>query len=203
MLLRGGVQLVLTCGLELPDRAEHGAHVRHGVDDVPGPGLALRPDHRGALRDAPQRLSEVRRPADERHPERPLVDVVLEVGRGEDLRLVDVVDLERLEDLRLGEVADAALGHHRDRHGLLDLADLLRVGHPRDAAVAPDVGRDALERHDRARARILGDPGLLGVDDVHDHAALEHLREARLDSRRAVLGHPSESSHAPCGPGRM
>ena len=34
----------------------------------------------------------------------------------EHLALVDEVDLERLEDARLDEVADAALGHHRDDH---------------------------------------------------------------------------------------
>ena len=61
---------------------------------------------------------------------------------------------------------------------VLDLADLLRIGHARDAAVAPDVRRHALERHDGAGARLLGDPRLLGVDDVHDDAALEHLGEA-------------------------
>ena len=66
---------------------------------------------------------------------------------------------------------------------------MLRVGHARDAAVAADVGRDALERHHGAGARVLGDPRLLGVDDVHDDAALEHLGEARLDPQRADLGH--------------
>src|SRR5213080_3748882 len=39
-------------------------------------GHALRPDHRGALVDPPQRLTEVGGPADERHRELPLVDVV-------------------------------------------------------------------------------------------------------------------------------
>ena len=189
MLLRGRVQLVLAHRLKRADRAEHGAHVRHGVDDVAGSRLALRPDHRGAFRDPPQRLAEVRRTADERHGERPLVHVVLDVGRREDLGLVDVVDLERLEDLRLGEVPDPALGHHRDRDGLLDLLDLLGIAHSRDSPVAPDVCGDALERHHRAGAGLLGDARLLGVDDVHDDAALEHLGEARLDPQRPVLGH--------------
>ena len=36
-------------------------------------------------------------------------------------------------------------------------------------------------------ARLLGDPRLLGVDDVHDHAALEHLGEAALDAHRPGL----------------
>ena len=70
------------------------------------------------------------------HLEGPLVDVVRLVGRGQHLGLVDVVHLERLEHLRLDEVADARLGHHRDRHRLLDLADLGRVGHARHAALA-------------------------------------------------------------------
>ncbi len=114
---------------------------------------------------------------------------MLEVGGREHLRLVDVVDLERLQDLRLGEVADAALGHHRDRDRLLDALDHVGVGHARDAAVAADVGGNPLERHDGARACFLGDLGLLGVDDVHDHAALEHLCEAALDAHRPELVH--------------
>jgi hypothetical protein len=111
------------------------------------------------------------------------------VGGSQHLRLVDVVDLEGLQDLRLDEVADAALRHHGDRDGLLDLLDHGRVGHARDAAVTPDVGGDALERHHRHGAGVLGDPRLLGIDDVHDHAALQHLGEAALHAHRAGLGH--------------
>ena len=172
-----------------------GPHVGDGVDHVARAGLALRADHRGALVDAAKRLAKVRGPADERDLEAPLVDVMLDVGRGQHLGLVDVVDLERLQDLRLGEVADAALGHHGNRDGLLDLADHARVGHPRHPAVAANVGGHALERHHGAGAGVLGDHGLLGVDDVHDHAALEHLGEPALDAHRpglaseAVLGH--------------
>ncbi len=59
--------------------------------------------------------------------------------------------------------------------------DHRRIGHARDAAVAADVGGHALERHDRGGAGVLGDLGLLGRDDVHDHAALEHLGQAGLD----------------------
>ena len=40
----------------------------------------------------------------------------------------------------------------------------------------------ALERHDGDGAGVLGDLRLLGVDDVHDDAALEHLGEADLDA---------------------
>src|SRR4029079_19341470 len=189
VLLRGRVELLLAKPLERADRAEDRAHVRDGVDDVARARLALRADHGRALGDAAERLAEIRRTADERDGERVLVDVVLDVRRRQHLRLVDVVDLERLQDLCLDEVPDPALRHHGDRYRLLALADQLRVGHARDPAVAADVGRDALERHHRAGARVLRDPGLLSVDDVHDDPALEHLGEARLDAQRADLGH--------------
>ena len=116
---------------------------------------------------------------------RPLVDVVRLVGRREHLALVDVVDAERLEHLGLGEVADAALGHHRDGDRGLDALDHRRVAHAGDAAVAADVGGHPLERHHRDRAGVLGDLGLLGRDDVHDHAAAQHLGQAALDPSRA------------------
>src|SRR3712207_7196034 len=63
-----------------------------------------------------------------------------------------IFDLERLEDLRLDEVPDARLRHHGDGHGGLDALDHRGIGHARDAAVAADVGRDALE--DRKSTRL-------------------------------------------------
>ena len=64
-----------------------------------------------------------------------------------------------------------------------------RVGHAGDAAVAPDVGRHALERHHRGGTGVLGDLRLLGVDDVHDHAALEHLGQAGLHPESSFVAH--------------
>jgi hypothetical protein len=115
-----------------------------------------------------------------------LVYVMFLVGGGQDLGLVYVVDLERLQDLGLHEVPDAGLRHHGDRDGLLDLHDLLGVAHPRDPAVGPYVRGYALQGHDGHGPRLLGDPGLLGVDDVHDDPAFEHL------------GHPALDSEGPC-----
>jgi hypothetical protein len=113
---------------------------------------------------------------------------VVRLVRGrEDLGLVDVVHVERLEHLRLDEMADAHLGHHRDRDGLLDALDHRGVAHARDAAVAAYVRRYALERHHRGRTGGLRQLRLLGRDHVHDHAALEHLGEACLDSEGAGL----------------
>ena len=68
--------------------------------------------------------------------------------------------------------------------GLHDLGDELGVGHAGHAAVArmsAGTRSSAITAHG---AGVLGDPGLLGRDDVHDDAALEHLGEAALDARR-------------------
>ncbi len=150
------------------------------LDDVPGARLALGADHGCALVDAAERLAQVAAAAHERHLEGVLVDVVVLVGRRQHFRLVDVVDAQRLENLRLDEVADARLGHDRDGHRVHDPDDHRRVAHARDTASGADVSRDALERHHGDRAGILSDLGVLGRDDVHDDAALEHLGQALL-----------------------
>ena len=98
-----------------PDVPEDGPQVPDGLHDVAGPRLPLGADHGRALGDPPQGLAQVGGAADEGHLEVPLVDVVGLVGRGEDLALVDVVDPEGGQHLGLGEVADAGLGHDRDR----------------------------------------------------------------------------------------
>jgi hypothetical protein len=110
-----------------------------------------------------------------------LVDVVVLVGRGEHLALIDIVHADGLQDLRLDEVADAALGHDRDADGGHDRADQARVGHARHPALNADVGRNPLERHDRHGPGLLGDHGMFGRDHVHDDAPLEHLRQPAFD----------------------
>ncbi len=163
----------------------HRADVADGLDHVSGPGLALGAQEGRALADAAQGLAEIAAPADEGDRERVLVHVVLLVRGGQDLALVDEVDAERLEHSRLREMADAALGHHRDGDGVHDPLDDLGVGHARDAAVAADVRGDPLEGHDRHRACVFGDPGLGLVGHVHDDPALQHLRETRLQPEAA------------------
>jgi hypothetical protein len=46
---------------------------------------------------------------------------------------------------------------------------------------------DPLKSHDGDGAGVLGDLGLLGGDDVHDDAALEHLGHPPLDSGGTTL----------------
>ncbi|EHM25040.1 hypothetical protein SPW_6547 [Streptomyces sp. W007] len=190
-VLGGGVQLVVVEAAQPGDLVLDLTQVADGLDDVAGTGLALRADHGRALGDAAQGLAQVGGAADEGGGERELVAVVDLVGRGEDLGLVDVVDTEGLEHLGLDEVADAGLGHDGDGDGPDDLLDHVGVGHPGHAAVLADVGRDPLQGHDGHGARVLGDLRLFGVDDVHDHAALELLGHAALDAGGAgggVLG---------------
>ena len=188
-------QLVLAQSLEAADLGQHVAQLADGLDDVAGPGLALGPHHRGALVDPAQGFAEVAAAAHERDLEGVLVDVVALVGRREHLRLVDVVDAERLEDLRLDEMTDARLGHDRDGDRVHDPLDHRGIGHAGHAAGCPDIGRDALERHHGDGAGILGDLGLVGGDDVHDDAALEHLGETGLGCPgRRFDGHVSSVS---------
>ena len=114
---------------------------------------------------------EVAGAADERNREGVFVDVVGFVGGSEYFGFVDVVDAQFLENLGFGEVADAALGHHRDGDGGHDLANLFGRGHARYSAFGADLRRNALKSHYRDRAGLLGNYGLLGVGDVHDDAA--------------------------------
>ena len=66
---------------------------------VTSASFTLRADERRALRDPTERLAKVARTAHKRHFECMLVDVVLFVRRRQNLRLVDVVDADRLKNL--------------------------------------------------------------------------------------------------------
>ena len=91
------------------------------------------------------------------------------------------------QHLRFDKVADAALGHDGNRDRVHDLQDQFRIAHARHAALRANVRRDALQRHDGARARLFRDLGVLGRDHVHDDAALEHLRQAALDDDTSYI----------------
>ena len=103
------------------------------------------------------------------------------IGGGEHLGLVDVVHPDRLQHLGLGEMPDPALGHDGDGHRGDDPVDHVGVAHPGHAALSADVGGHALQGHHRDGAGILGDLGLIGRDNVHDDAALQHVGHAPLD----------------------
>ncbi len=182
-LLGEGHQLVLFHGGQAADLTQHGAGVADGLDHVTGAGFALGADHGRAFADAAEGLAQVAAAAHEGDLEVVLVDMVLLVGGGEHLGLVDVVDADGFQDLRFDEMTDAAFGHDRDGDGIHDLEDQVGVGHAGHAALGADVGGDAFERHDGAGAGVFGDAGVFGGDHVHDDAALEHLGQAFFDSK--------------------
>src|SRR4029077_10271694 len=122
-----------------------------------------------------------------RHPESVFPHVVLLIRRRQHFALVDEVHLQRLQHLRLGEMPDPHLRHHRDRHRRHDLPYDFRRRHPRHPAFLPDVRRHALQRHHRARSRLLGDPRLLRRRHIHNHSALQHLRQPHLHPPHVVI----------------
>ena len=194
VLLCGGRELGFAEATEPLDLAVDRAQVADRFDDVAGAGFALGANHCRAFANPAQRLAEVGRTTDKRNFERPLVDVVGLVSRGQHFGFVDVIDFERFEHLRFGEVTDASLCHHWNRDRLLDRLDHLGVRHPRHSAVTADVGWDALKRHYGAGASCLGDASLFLVDHVHDHAALEHLCQAGLYFEGCFVAHHAQST---------
>ena len=166
-----------------------GANVADRLDDIARSRFTLGADHRSAFSDTPQRFTQIARAANERHTEIALVDVMLFIGRRQHFALVDVVDFKRFENPSLRKMADARFRHHRNRHCLHDLADLADRRHARHAALFANIGRHALQRHHRRGARLLRDQRLLGIGDVHDDAAFEHLRQANLQSKLFIQIH--------------
>ena len=109
-----------------------------------------------------------------------LVNVMRLVCRRQHFTLVDVIHTELLENLGLGEMADAALRHHRNGNGSHDFANLFRRSHTRNPAFGADLRGHALERHDGDSSGVLGDDRLLRIRHVHNYAAFEHFGEAGL-----------------------
>ena len=73
----------------------------------------------------------------------------------------------------------AITGNRNDVH---DAFDKCGVAHARDPAFAANIGRYFFEGHDGNGAGFLGDHGLLGRNNVHNNAALEHLRQTTLNN---------------------
>ena len=189
-LLGKGHQLFFGHGLEATDVAQHRAGMAHGLHHVARARLAFGANHGRAFTDTPQRFAQVAAATDKRDIEIMFVDVEALVGRGQDLALVDEVDAQRLQDLRLDEMADTHFSHDRDADGGHDLLDQTGVRHTGHAAADADIGRHALQSHDGHRARFLGDTRVLRGNDVHDDAALEHLRQTALDCHAADFAPP-------------
>ena len=167
--------------------ADDGADVADGFDDVARARFAFGANHGGAFGDAAEGFAQISRAAHERDFEAVLPDVVLVVGGCEHFAFVNVIDFERFEHLRFGEMADANFGHHRNRDRVHDFADDARSGHAGHAAIFANIGRHALERHHGAGSGLLGDARLLGVGDVHNHAAFQHFGQAYFHAPQIIV----------------
>ena len=178
MLFGFGVELFFAEHGENPHLLHDLANVADGMDYVPGASFAFRANHGCAFGDAAQSFSEIAGAADEGNTEGLFIDVMDLVGRGENFGLVDVIDAQLLQDLRLCKVADAALGHDGNVDHRHDFANLFRRGHTRHSAFGANLRRNPLQGHYGDGPGALGNFGLLGVGDVHDHAALEHFGKA-------------------------
>ncbi len=146
------------------------------MDHVAGSGLTFGTDHGCAFGNASEGFAEITGATDERNFESMLIHVVGLVGRSENFGLVDVIDAELLQNLSLGEVSDTALCHNGNVHGFHDLADHGDLRHASDAAFSANLRRHAFQRHYRSSSSALRDFCLLRGGDIHNHAALQHLR---------------------------
>ena len=146
----------------------------HRLNHVAGAGFAFRADHGRPFIDAAERFAQIPGTADERDRKLRLLDVEFLIGGCKHLALVDHVHAEDFEHLCFDKVSDSDLAHHRDGDRLNDFDDFLRVGHPCNAPRFPDIGWYPFERHHRNGAGFFCNPCLLGVHDIHDHAAFLH-----------------------------
>ena len=165
-------QLILTHRGDLGDFLIHHAHMAYCLHNITGSRLALGTDHGSSLVDAAERLPKILCAAHKRHIEFALVDVEHIVSRGENFALVNVIDLNGFEDLCLHKMTDPAFCHNRNGYSLLNALDHLRIAHAGNAACRADICRDALQRHNCARACLFRDPCLLRGSNIHDNAAL-------------------------------
>jgi len=84
-------------------------------------------------------------------------------------------------------MTNAALGHHRNGNGVHDLEDHFRVTHTRHTPIGTDIGGNAFQRHNGARAGVFSYFGVLGVDHIHDHPAFQHLRQSLFNLEGTCL----------------
>src|SRR3954447_5752448 len=80
-------------------------------------------------------------------------------------------------------MADAYLRHHGDGHRGHDVPDDPDLGHSSNSAFLANVRWNPLQCHHGGGARVFCNDSLLGVDDVHDHAALKHLGQSDLQPK--------------------
>src|SRR5215471_8889316 len=93
----------------------------HSFDDIACACLTLRSNHGRTFTDATQRLTQVARAAHKGHGEEVFVDMEVLIGWRQDFGLIDAVNANSLQNFGLDKVPDAALRHHGNGDGFLNL----------------------------------------------------------------------------------
>jgi hypothetical protein len=153
------------------------------MDDISSAGFALGADHGRAFRNAAESFTKVTRATNERSLEGVFIDVMFFVRGSENFTFVNEVDAELLQNLGFSEVADASLGHHRNRNRGDDLLDEARLGHAGYAAFGANHRGNALQRHHGDGPGLFGNFRLLDVHHIHDDSALQHLGQTDLEAK--------------------
>lgn len=98
-IFRERVELFFAHHAALANLAHDRTLVAHSLDNVSCTSLTLCTDEGSTFRDAAESLAEVPGTTDEGNFESMLVNVMLLICRGQDFRLVDVIDANGLQDL--------------------------------------------------------------------------------------------------------
>ncbi len=110
-----------------------------------------------------------------------LIDVETLIGRRQHFRLVDTVHTDHLQNLSLDEVTNTALSHYGNSNGCFDLNDQLGITHTCNAALSANIGWHTLQSHHSSCPGLLGNSGLLCIDNVADNPSFEHFWKTTLD----------------------
>ena len=162
--------------------------MRHSIGDITRACLTLRANHGRALVDSAQCLTQVGCSTDEGNREVEFINVIGVVSRGQHFGFINEIHSQRLQHLRLNKMPDARFGHHRNGYCIDDALDHVRIGHPGHTALCANISRHTLQRHHGGGTSVLGDFRLFGGDDVHNHAALQHLSQSSLDAGSTMGG---------------
>ena len=165
-------QFVLCHRTNPADFSLHHSHMPYSLNNISCTGFALCADHRRPLIDTAQCFPKIFGTANKGYVKLGFVNVVFIICRGENLRLINVINLNRLKDLRFGKVADTAFRHNGNRHSFLYPFNHFGIAHTGYAACRTDIRRDSFQSHNSTGTRRFCNLGLFRGGNVHNNAAL-------------------------------
>ncbi|OQB04832.1 MAG: hypothetical protein BWY20_00277 [Spirochaetes bacterium ADurb.Bin215] len=177
-LFRCGHQFRFVHVLYAADICHELAHVAHCFNYVSCTGFALGTHHGRAFADAAEGFAKIPASANKGHLELVLVDMIGLVRRGEHFAFVDKVDGKRFKNLSFHKMTDTTFCHDRNGNAFLNFLDHFRIGHAGYSAIPADIRGDPFEGHNGRCSGVFSDLCLVGIGDIHYHAALEHFRQS-------------------------